>query len=232
MRIRTKLTATFAVLAAMVIAVAALSLTSLAQANQHFTGFVHGLLARGELATKFRTAVDERAIAVRNLVLVTKPDDLEFEKGKVVDAQARVTQALAQWKERMSKATDVDEKGRSMLAEVDRLEAAYRVVGQDIVNLVVNGRKQEAIAKMNDECRPLLASIVKVSNDYADVVHVRSEQISTTGEAAYAMRRNVLIAACLLAGGFAIVAGWLVTRSTRDRSTRPCAWPSRSPTGI
>ncbi len=217
MNIRTKLTATFAVLATAVVAVAGVSLVSLADANQHFTGFVHGLAARGEVAKKFRTAVDERAIAVRNLVLVTKPADLELEKTAVTEAHARVTENMTLWKEMLAKATDVDEKGRAMVAEVDRLEAAYTPVALAIVDLALKGKKEDAIAKMNDQCRPLLAAIVKVSNDYADVVKARSTNIAAEGESAYVARRNLLIAACLLAAGFAGLAGWWVTRSI----TRP-----------
>jgi methyl-accepting chemotaxis protein len=217
MNIRTKLTATFAILATAVVVVAGLSLVSLADANEHFTDYVRGLLARGEVVNQFRTAADERAIAVRNLVLVTKPADLELEKTKVTGAHARVVQGMTHWKEMLAKATDVDEKGRAMFAELDRLEAAYTPVALAIVDLALKGKKEEAIAKMNDECRPLLAAIVKISNEYAEIVHARSEQIATEGSANYAASRNLLIAACLLAAGFAGIAGWLVTRSI----TRP-----------
>jgi methyl-accepting chemotaxis protein-1 (serine sensor receptor) len=217
MYIRIKLTATFAFLATTVVAVAGMSLVSLADANQHLTGLVHGILARGEVATKFRTAVDERAIAVRNLVLVTKPADLEIEKAKVADAHTRVNQSMALWKDMLAKATDADDKSRAMVAEVDRLEAAYTPVALAIVDLALKGKKEEAIAKMNDDCRPLLAAVVKVSNDYASLVRARSAQLAADGEAAYAIRRNLLLAACLLAVGFAGLAGWLVTRSI----TRP-----------
>jgi methyl-accepting chemotaxis protein-1 (serine sensor receptor) len=174
-------------------------------------------MARGEVAAKFRTAVDERAVAVRNLVLVTKPADHELEKALVTNAHARVVEHMTQWKALLAKATDVDEKGRAMVAEVDRLEAAYTPLALAIVDLVLKNQKEEAIAKMNDECRPLLAAIVKISNDYAHVVHARSEQIAAETEAAYVMQRNLLIAACVLAACFAACAGWLVTRSI----TRP-----------
>jgi len=217
MNIRTKLTATFSVLAVIVLMVAGLSLKSLADANQHFTEYVHGLMARGEVAEKFRRAVDERAVAVRNLVLVTKPADFEHEKVQVTDAHARVRQNLTQLKEMLAKATDISEKGRAMVADMDKIEAAYTPVALGIVDLALKNKKEEAIAKMNEECRPLLAALVKLSNEYAQVVQARSEQIAEEGEATYAVRRNLLVAACLLAVGFAAIAGFLLTRSI----TRP-----------
>jgi methyl-accepting chemotaxis protein-1 (serine sensor receptor) len=112
MNIRTKLSTTFAVLAAMVLLVAGVSMKSLADANDHFSQYVHGIRARGEVAEKFRRAVDERAIAVRNLVLVTKPADLELEKTRVTEAHARVVQQLSLLNELFAKATDASDKGK------------------------------------------------------------------------------------------------------------------------
>ncbi len=213
MNIRTKLTTTFAVLAVIVLIVAGLSLKSLADANEHFAGYVHGLMARGIAAEKFRRAVDERAVAVRNLALVTKPADFEHEKAQVTDAHARVQKHLTELKELLAKATDVAEKGRAMVADMDKTEAAYTPVALNIVDLVMKNKKEEAIAKMNDECRPLLATLVRLSNEYAEVAHARSEELAQDGESTYTMRRNLLIAACLLAVGFAVVSGVLLTRS-------------------
>lgn len=168
MKIHTKLTTTFAVLAVIVLVVSAVSLQSLADANHHFTQYVHGLMARGEVAQKFRRAVDERAIAVRNLVLVNKPADLETEKGRVTDAHARVVQQLALLKDMLNKATDASDKDRALVVDMDKTEAIYTPLALSIVNLALKDKRDEAIAKMNDECRPLLAALIKTSDAYAE----------------------------------------------------------------
>ena len=217
MNIRAKLTATFTALALIVLVVSGLALKSLADADNHFVSYVRGLMARGVVAEKFRRAVDERAVAVRNLVLVTKPADLESEKAIVTEAHARVHKYLADWKDMLAKANDVNEKGRAMFAEMERLDAAYTPVALSIVELALGGKREEAITKMNDECRILLAAIVKVSNEYAQVVQARSEQIVDNEEATYIVRRNLLMALCVVSLGFAVLSGIFVTRSI----TRP-----------
>ncbi|MES2739346.1 MAG: methyl-accepting chemotaxis protein [Pseudomonadota bacterium] len=217
MNIRVKLTATFTALSLIVLVVAGLALKSLSDADQHFGSFVHGLMARGVAAEKFRRAVDERAVAVRNLVLVTKPADLEVEKAIVTESQARVRQHLNEWKQLIANATDINEKGRAMFEEMDRLEAAYTPVALSIVELALTGKREQAITKMNDECRILLAAIVKVSNDYGKLVQERSQEIVQREEDIYIARRNLLIALCVAALAFAVAAGTLVTRSI----TRP-----------
>lgn len=213
MNIRTKLIAAFTALALSVMVVALLALEALSDADQHFSSYVHGLMARGAAAEKFRRAVDERAVAVRNLVLVTKPADLATEKAMVIDAHARVRSHLNELKAMLAGAKDVSEKGRAMVAEMDRLEAAYTPVALGIVELALHDQREQAITKMNDECRILLASIVKVSNDYAEVVHQRSEEIVSASDARYATRRNLLLGLSMLAVGFAAAAGVLVTRA-------------------
>jgi methyl-accepting chemotaxis protein len=217
MNIRTRLTATFAVLALIVILVAGLSLQSLADANEASAAFIYGTMARGDVANSLRRAIDERAVAARNLVLVTKPADLETEKSLVIDAHKRVGTSLARLNDMVAKATDAPEKARALVAEIDKIEGAYGPVALAIVDLALKNKKEEAIAKMNDECRPLLAALVKVSNEYAELVQTQSRQMTEAAESAYAVRRNLLIAACLVAIAFAVVSGVLVTRSI----TRP-----------
>ena len=217
MKIHTRLTITFASLAIMVALVSAIALNSMIKADGHFVQYVHGIKARGAVAEKFRRAVDERAIAVRNLVLVTKPKDLEVEKEAVTTAHARVGEHLTKLNDMLAKATDVNEKGRTMVAELNKLEARYAPVALAIVDLALKKKTTEAIAMMNDECRPLLAAIVKLSTEYAEVSDVRSIQLIQDAETSLAMQRNVLIAVCLFAICFAVIAGLLVTRSI----TRP-----------
>lgn len=71
--VKTKLTGAFGMLAAIVLVVSGLSLKSLNDANNRFAGYVSGINARADAAEAVRTAVDDRAMAVRNLVLVTAP---------------------------------------------------------------------------------------------------------------------------------------------------------------
>ncbi|HEY4298560.1 MAG TPA: methyl-accepting chemotaxis protein, partial [Paraburkholderia sp.] len=211
--IKTKLIAGFGVLSLIVVAIAGLSLKALSDSTGGFSSFVHGINARAELAVRVRTAVDRRAIAARNLVLVTKPQDLELEKADVTRAHEDVQTNLKQLNEMIATATDTSDKARSLVAEINRVEAAYGPVATDIVNLALAGKRDEAIVKLDDQCRPLLAQLIRTTDAYADYTHGRQEQMISEYAAHYENQRNLLIAISLIAIALAVGACVLITRS-------------------
>ncbi|MDO9005946.1 MAG: methyl-accepting chemotaxis protein [Aquabacterium sp.] len=221
MTVRAKLILAFGGLAALVLLVAALALHALGDSNDRFTNYVNGINARARMAASLANAVDRRAIAARNLVLVSKPADLESEKALVTKAHADAADALAQLT-KMAQAPDVPEKARSLISEISRIERAYAPVALDIVDLALHGKKEQAIVKMDDECRPLLAALVKASADYQDYTVGRAQEIMTTAEAEQATQRLILMISCAAAFIFAALAGIVIGRSiTRALGAEP-----------
>ena len=217
MKISTRLIATFSGLSIVVLVVTGLSLKSLSDANEHFANYVNGVDARVAMADEMRRSVAQRAIAARNLVLVSKPSDMETEKAVVLKAHEQVGKSMARLKEMIGAAKDVSEKARGLVAEMDTIEKAYAPVALDIVDLALKNKREQAIAKMNDECRPLLASLIKASDEYAVVADARAHTMIDEAQVNYAWERNLLVVACVIAIAAAIAAGLLVTRSI----TRP-----------
>ena len=221
MTVRAKLTAAFGILAILVMVVAGLSLKSLADSNDRFSNYVRGINARAMMAESVRTAVDRRAIAVRNLVLVTKPDDLAAEKAAVTQAQEDVQARLVKFME-MAQAPGVPDQVRAMIAKIDQVEQAYRPIALDIVKLALEGKRDEAITKMNDDCRPHLAALVAATEEYLSFTMSREDAQLQDAAAAYSTQQNLLIAACLAAFAAAGVSGFLITRSlTRALGAEP-----------
>ncbi len=213
MSVRGKLATAFGALAFLVLIVAGLSLKSLNDANDRFSAYINGVNARVNRTAHLRTAVDRRAIAARNLVLVTTPTDMALEKAQVTNAHEEVQSNLASLKDMIAKGSDVTDRARSLVAEMDRVEQAYRPVALAIVGLALEGKKDEAITKMNNECRPLLAALSKTTSEYSVYSEERAQQLTQEATARYAEQRNYLIAACVIALAAATLAGVLVTRA-------------------
>jgi methyl-accepting chemotaxis protein-1 (serine sensor receptor) len=211
--IKNKLIAGFGMLSLIVVVVCGLSLKALSDSTEGFSSFVRGINARAEMAMQVRTAVDRRAIAARNLVLVTKPQDIDVEKADVMRAHEDVQANLKKLNEMMATATDTSDKARSLVAEINRVEAAYGPVATGIVNLALNNKRDDAIVKMDEQCRPLLAALVRATDAYTDYTHGRQEQLINNYAAHFQSQRNLLIAIGLAAVALAIGACVLITRA-------------------
>jgi methyl-accepting chemotaxis protein-1 (serine sensor receptor) len=209
--VQARLTAAFVMLALLVTAVSGLSLHLLGQANQVFTDFVQGVNARALLAEQVRAAVDRRAIAARNLVLVHTPEDLAQEKEAVNRAHADVTQRLESLKALVS-APGVSAQARALVADIDRVEQRYGPVAMDIVGLALGQQREAAITKMNSECRPLLAELIAATLRYREATQAGSAALVEEAAQAYAQRRKQLIAVCALAFALALAMGYAMAR--------------------
>ncbi|CAB5694943.1 Aspartate chemoreceptor protein [Delftia tsuruhatensis] len=209
--VKTKLSVAFTAMAFLVILVSLFALQALGDANHHLNAFVNGVNARAHLVEEVRAAVDRRAIAARNLVLVTTPSDREMERNAVVAAQADVKDRLERLKA-LAAAADAGADTRELVARIDQVEQRYGPVASEIVALALDLRSEAAIAKMNDECRPLLAKLVEATMQFSEMTGKRSGAVIEEASRAYAQRRNLLIgvsaAACLLA----LVMGQLIAR--------------------
>jgi len=210
--IKTKLLGGFGLLSAVVVIVSGMALKALSDTNAEFSRYVNGINARATLSAQIRTAVDRRAIAARNLVLVTKPSDVELELAEVNQAHKDVQDHLAKLKDMMANATDTSDRARELVADIVRIETSYGPVALRIVGLAQAGKKDEATADIDDNCRPLLAQLVRATDAYATYTHERELAIAQQFADRYATERNLLAAICLIAVVVAIGGGLWLTR--------------------
>ena len=221
--IKTKLTIGFGLIAAMVMVVAGFSLKALNDSNARFQAYLDGVNARATAVEKVRTAVDRRAIAARNLVLVTKPADIDLEKASVMQAHADVQSRLRELN-RLSSVAGVSEQTRSLVADINRIEGQYGPVALAIVDAALNNRHDEAVTILDDQCRPLLNALVKAADDFAQHTADRQAEAVKEANSAYASQRLMLMVFCLAAIAAAVVAGVLITRGLiRTLGAEPAA---------
>ncbi|WGY71997.1 MCP four helix bundle domain-containing protein [Burkholderia cepacia] len=212
MSIKTKLLGGFGLLAAVVVIVSGMALKALSDTNAEFSRYMNGINARANLSEQIRTAVDRRAIAARNLVLVTKPADVEVELAEVNQAHKDVQERLAKLKEMMANATDTSDRARELVGDIVRIEGNYGPVALRIVGLAQAGKKDEATADIDDNCRPLLAQLVRATDAYATYTHERELAIAQQFADRYTMERNLLAGICLIAVAVAVAGGLWLTR--------------------
>ena len=219
MRIKTKLMLGFICLAAVVLLVSGLALNSLSRANDRFSDYLEGANQRERLATAVRGAATRRAIAARNLILVTDPADRAKEKAAVEKSQQDVDEAVKNLRTSVAAgaSNDASDADRSMVETIAQIEEKYRVVAGSILALELQGHREQAIAKMNAECRPLLAQLLQTTNDFVEHEHELAVARAKAAEEAYGNDKAFMLITCLVAIGAATAMGWLLSNGV----TRP-----------
>ncbi|WP_035515369.1 methyl-accepting chemotaxis protein [Paraburkholderia nodosa] len=210
--VKAKLSITFGILTVIVITVSGLSLKQLNDANDRFSGYISGIKARADAADAVRAAVDDRAMAVHNLVLAITPADIALEGAAVNDAERKVEARLEKFEALVASASDMSDKARSLAAEIPRNEGLFRPVAMEIVRLAVSNQRDAAIVEINAKGKPLLSALIKASNEYLDFTRERAEQMVRQSSDQFENQRNLLISICLAAVVMAVVAGVVITR--------------------
>jgi len=220
--VKAKLTAAFGGLAAIVLVVSFIGIKALSHVHEEFAHYVNETEARTALANEILDATNARAISARNLVLVTTPDEREAEKQAVNQAHQKVTAAAAKLKGLIATTEGVTERERTLFEAIERVEAAYGPVALNIVELALTDKRDEAISKMNADCRPLLASLIKAANEYISHAAANAVEDIKVAKSAYAFDRNLLLGACALAVALAIGLAMAITRGlTRALGAEP-----------
>ncbi|MDT7833636.1 methyl-accepting chemotaxis protein [Aquabacterium sp. OR-4] len=220
--VKARLTLAFGCLAFIVIAVSVLALRALSQGHDQFAGYLGQTASRMALANDILDATNERAISARNLVISGSEADLAAEKVVVVKAHEKVGAAVAKLKDAVAKAPDATERERKLMAEIESVESRYGPLAVTIVGMAVENKREAAIQKMNAECRPLLAALIKAANAYIANANAQGNAEVKEAESAYATNRNLMLLAIVLAGGLAVALALVITRSlTRALGAEP-----------
>ncbi|MBL0730793.1 methyl-accepting chemotaxis protein [Piscinibacter sp. HJYY11] len=220
--VKTRLALAFGLLAAFVLLVSTLSLQALAQTDRAFVDYVQGVTARANAAVKVHKAVDARAIAARNLLLLTDPGELESERQAAARAHETVQQGLAELNRLATEDTQVTAEARELIAGLARVEQDYGPVALAIVDLANKGQREAALTKLAQECRPRLAALLQASSRYAEYTERRAQAQVAQATADYQAQQRLLLAACVLAFAVAVGCGVAITRSlTRALGAEP-----------
>ncbi|MBW8830980.1 MAG: MCP four helix bundle domain-containing protein [Burkholderiales bacterium] len=210
--VRQQLAFAFGALAVIVLVVSLLALRGLSETNDRFSNYVSGIAERESLAADVRGAANRRAIAVRNMVLVKTPAERDAEKAAAVKGHEDVQAKLKAFKDALAKASDATERERALSMEIDKVESAYGQVAFAILKLASDDKRDAAIDKMNVECRPLLAALVKATGEYIEYSNEQGKRDTEAAAASYAHQRTVLLTASAVAAFLAALLGWMITR--------------------
>jgi methyl-accepting chemotaxis protein-1 (serine sensor receptor) len=193
-------------------ALAGLAIHALTRAHDDFDGYINDTAVRITLAHDVLDATNARAIGARNLVLVSTEADREKERAATIAAHQKVGTSIAKLRELIAKTSESSAQETGLAGELEAVESKYGPVALAIVSLAMDGKRDEAIQKMNVDCRPLLASLLNAANRYIDFAVAQSRAEVVRDEATFVRTRNAMLAACVVALGVAVAMAFFITR--------------------
>ncbi|WP_368759014.1 methyl-accepting chemotaxis protein [Pseudomonas aeruginosa] len=202
----------YAVLLAFLLSVSGTSLFEITQLNAGFSGYIHGLDRRAQLADELGSAVKDRALLLRNLVLAADSSAHLAQRASLEETGRKVNSTLAQWNDAIKNDADVTPKARELFNRTAEIEAHYESVAKSITQHIFAGENRVAITMIEQQCTPLLNELTAAINAYRSYTSERAAaQIESQGQT-YRDQRNILIAVSVLSVLFALVIGQLITR--------------------
>lgn len=212
-----RLVLAFSVLALMVLVVAIVALGGLRTMSSDFVHYVNDGNARLILSYEVNSAVNRRAVAVRNIVLVNNAQDMEVEKKAVTAAHEDVQRYLQQLQNMVKSDANTSAQERQMVEKMLDIERQYSPIALKLVEMGLSGDKENAIPMMNAECRPLLAALIQTTNQYRDYSKNFSNGLVQETQNHYESQRLFLIAACIFAFLSAGISGFWLMRYLQKR---------------
>ncbi|MBI5269186.1 MAG: MCP four helix bundle domain-containing protein [Burkholderiales bacterium] len=209
--VRARLAGGFGALVVVMLLLAAWSLYALDQSNRSYAHYVHGKATAIEHANQVLDAANARAVSARNLVLIADATERTAEHARVKQAHEAMGQALKELKELVSRDPDAGRE-MAMVDAIQEVESRYGPVALDIVGLAMADRRDEAITRIDRDCRPLLDALLKAVTTYTDHARDTAQAEAREAEASAALSRQLLLAGCAVGLVLAGVLAFVITR--------------------
>ena len=170
-------------------------------------------LKEASLVADVERATLERAIAARNLVVMTDPAKRQIELDHIAKSKKKIDGSFEALTSLLSGGGASNESSRKQLQQTMDTEARYAPVAAAIVKLSNAGQKDAAIEKMITECIPLLGE-VKANLEHYTAANKHAVEATVAGLQAEASKaRMMMIEMAVLALVLGSAMGWLIQRS-------------------
>jgi methyl-accepting chemotaxis protein-1 (serine sensor receptor) len=165
----------------------------LGEVGHRLESFTQGIYARLEISNRLREAADARALAVRNLALLSEPTMRRKQVDEFDRRQAETLKAVEALQSAVASA-EIPAEVRSKVAVIANVEARYRPVAAAIVQQLQDGRREEAIAQIDRVCTPTLLELTTAIHDYGELTQERTKAFVVDTEATTRLEKTTMLA--------------------------------------
>ena len=213
MKVRNRLIAGFSVLLLMLLVVTVIGLSQMSHIQRRLTEIVNENNVESRHATTMRTTVTDRLIAVRNVMLLTDPVQMqpEVERIKVqADKYATAEQSLNKMFAETASATAEE---RAHMAEIKLMETTALPLLAKVAALSQQNKNAEAIDVLFKELRPAQRAWIGAISSLIDLEEKLNIDAANAAASSYATARTLMLSVAVAAILVGMAIAMLITRS-------------------
>ncbi|WP_321818591.1 MULTISPECIES: methyl-accepting chemotaxis protein [unclassified Paraburkholderia] len=212
-RLSTRLIAGFSLLTLLLIVEAVIAFYGLSQLNSRLDDIARVNNAEARLANVLKSSIQDRAIAVRNLVLLDNHDELLAEVDRIKGQDKVYADAAKELRDMFAHEAGTTDGERRLLAEVDQQELVAVPPMKKAIEQAVAGDIATTTRTIMQEARPPQRAWLAKAVALADREDEENADAQKDAVATYASIRMLVGSLVALAIGVAIVTAVLITRS-------------------
>ncbi|WP_186123104.1 methyl-accepting chemotaxis protein [Burkholderia gladioli] len=213
MTISARLIAGFGLLTALLLAVAAIGFYGLSQLNGTLDEIARVNNTETKLANRLRASIQDRAIAVRNLALLTDAQDMAKEAERISKQEQIYADAYQKLSQMFADEPGTTEREKTLLAQIKQDEAAALPAMRKVAQLGLSNDLAGATRELLQNARPPQRIWLARAVELADFEDKLNDQAQREAVSTYSSVRVMIAAIVVISLLLAAATALLITRS-------------------
>jgi len=206
----------FAALLLLQVVISVIGVQQMADLSGRITAITEVTQAKATALNDLENFIGARAIAARNIALLTDPAAQKPDLERVGKAQAGIEKSMEKLGSFMKDTSASNAEERQMFDQLKAYEAKYLPIATRIVGLATTGKTEEAVKSLTQDCMPLLTQMMAHMSTFDEAVKKESNASAAAAQDAYHQATwliRIITGLSLLTGG--LIAWWLTRSITR-----------------
>ncbi|ONF06124.1 chemotaxis protein, partial [Burkholderia pseudomallei] len=222
MKVATRLGIGFALVACLLAVMIAFALDRMAKFEGWMVEITEVNSVEAKLAAKLELSITERALALRNLILLDRQDEMQIEQDRI-DAKAKLYRQSRDRLATMFATLDGTPQERALLEQIGQQGDAADGFIARARTMILAGQKDDAYKLLRFEFRPVQAKWWALTRELKALEEKQNEEATLHAKAAYEESRTWMLVLGALALVSSVVSAWLITRGiVRQLGGEPC----------
>jgi methyl-accepting chemotaxis protein len=203
----------FALLLLLQLVIAGIGLHEMANLSERISFATEVGARKLDQLNNVQSAIGKRAIAARNLALVTDPAAQKGDVDLVARSQREIDAGLQALGTVMTDPASASAEERQMLEKLRALESQYLPIATKVLTLATSNQTEAAVKVLTQECMPLLNQVLAHVSSFQQVLKKSADDSAASAQAAYQRAKWIIvsISAASLVGG--LLLAFRMTRS-------------------